>query len=56
MVTLETSYSEPSGMTTETHHQFIDDFIQKSTVTDDRRNEEREKATTINRDAIKVRI
>jgi hypothetical protein len=31
-------------MTTEAHHQIIDDFIQKSTVTDDRRNEEREKS------------
>ena len=35
-------------MTTEAHHQIIDDFIQKSNVTD-RRNEEREKATTISR-------
>ena len=35
-------------MTTEAHQQIIDDFIQKSTVTD-RRNEEREKATTISR-------
>jgi hypothetical protein len=30
-------------MTTEAHHQIIDDFIQKSTVTDDRPKEEREK-------------
>jgi hypothetical protein len=34
---------------TEVHYQTIDDFIQKSTVTDDRPKEEREKTTTISR-------
>jgi hypothetical protein len=34
---------------TEAHYQTIDDFIQKSTVTDDRPKEEREKTTTISR-------